>query len=121
MDSEDTAMSDPVWTTKEIVKSGQYGAKPITSSDLDGVIDQMIVDITAQMIDYLDNDDIDAADPGSVLKRACAKQTAYELQRRPDIGLSSVTFPNGNVNKFSVDEWLPDVKKILERNRYYAI
>jgi hypothetical protein len=114
-------MADYQWADIEGVKSGQYSARAITTDEFDAVLDQLNTDITAQMISYLSNDDIDPDAPSIELVRACTKQVSYEFKRLEDIGLSSITFPNGSVNKMSVDEWLPDVKKILERNRYYAI
>jgi len=51
------------------------------------------------------------------LKRALIKQITYAFRRRKDLGLMSVTSPDGIISKMSVDEWLPDVKKVLE-NKY---
>jgi len=54
-------------------------------------------------------------------RRKIVKQTNYEFRRRNDAGLSSVTFPNGTINKYQIDEWLPDVKAELDRRRRLVI
>lgn len=54
-------------------------------------------------------------------RRALIKQIAYNFKRRNDLGLSSVTFPDGTINKMSIDEWLPDVEEILKRNKRLVV
>jgi hypothetical protein len=102
-----------MWTSLDIVKSEQY--IDIKDDDRDDILTQLIEDVTARMISYLDNDP--AAIVTDELAQACAKQVTYEFRRRKDLGLSSVTYPDGNINKYQVDEWLSDVLKILDRNR----
>lgn len=47
------------------------------------------------------------------LRSALIKQIIHEFRRRKDSGLTSVTYPDGSVSKMIIDEWLPDVEKIL--------
>lgn len=55
------------------------------------------------------------------LRSELKKQMKFEFRRRKDLGLSSVTYPDGTVNKFIVDDWLPSVQKILrKRGRIYV-
>ncbi|MCK9597692.1 MAG: hypothetical protein M0R06_01550 [Sphaerochaeta sp.] len=51
----------------------------------------------------------------SDIKRALIVQTAYRWRRRKDPGLTAVSFPDGSINKYTQDEWLPSVKQVLGR------
>lgn len=51
------------------------------------------------------------------LRRKLLKQVSYEFRRRNDPGLSAVSYPDGSVQKFALDEWLPDVEAELLRRR----
>jgi len=57
-----------------------------------------------------DEDDLPADLRGKLIKQVC-----YEFRRRRDPGLSAVSYPDGSVQKYSVDEWLPDVLRVLGR------
>ncbi|MBW1953955.1 MAG: hypothetical protein JRI66_12905 [Deltaproteobacteria bacterium] len=51
------------------------------------------------------------------LEMAVRVQTAYEFKRRRDIGLESVSFPDGSIQKVNLGEFLPEVKSVLSRYR----
>lgn len=59
----------------------------------------------------------DEADYPKGLRRKLLKQVSYEFRRRNDPGLSAVSSPDGSVQKFAMDEWLPDVEAELLRRR----
>jgi hypothetical protein len=54
------------------------------------------------------------------LKYACVMQASYAFRRRKDLGNSSISTGDGRITISTVD-LLPDVKKILNRYKYYAI
>jgi hypothetical protein len=51
------------------------------------------------------------------LKRACKLQVAYEFKRRNDIGITAMTLPDGSITSMEVNEFLPEVRKILVHYR----
>jgi hypothetical protein len=51
------------------------------------------------------------------LEMAVRSQVAYDFRRRKDIGLESVSFPDGSIQKMSSGEFLPAVKQVLDRYR----
>ena len=51
------------------------------------------------------------------LEMAARTQVAYDFRRRKDIGLESVSFPDGSLQKVSSGEFLPSVKAVLDRYR----
>jgi len=99
-----------------------YIQKLNSVTDYDAVLTSIIDDVIALAVDYLDDEDItNAATMPSVLTRPLMKQCAYEFNRRQDLGLVSVTAPDGTLTKMEVDEWLSDTKAALDRHRYYAL
>ena len=48
---------------------------------------------------------------------AVRTQVAYDFQRRKDIGLESISFPDGSIQKVNSGEFLPSVKAVLDRYR----
>jgi hypothetical protein len=55
--------------------------------------------------------------PGD-LEGAICQQVAYDFKRRKDLGLLSLTFPDGSIQKKSSDKFLPDVKETLGHYRF---
>jgi len=51
------------------------------------------------------------------LKYACLLQVAFMFRRRRDIGLNSVSMPDGSINVQSPTDLLPEVKNILKSYR----
>jgi hypothetical protein len=94
----------------------------VADTDFDASLTIIIADMLEQAIDYIDDDDIvDAGDLDSRLKRPLMKQCAYEFKRRKDLGLMSVSFPDGSVQKKDFGEWLPEVEAALNRYRIFSI
>jgi len=94
----------------------------IDNDTYDNDILELINSMTVQAISYMNNDEIKSKDDFTEeIERKLCIQINYEFRRRHDPGLSSVTFPNGNVNKYDTHEWLPDVKKVLLRHKPLSI
>jgi hypothetical protein len=55
--------------------------------------------------------------PPDDLEMAARTQVAYDFNRRKDIGLESVSFPDGSIQKVNSGEFLPSVKAVLDRYR----
>jgi len=51
------------------------------------------------------------------LEGAVCQQVVYEWRRRNDVGIRSVSLPDGTINKMDVGEWLESVEKTLKRYR----
>ena len=91
----------------------------MTGTDFDAMLGDLITDVVARAVEYLGDDAITGQStmPAELL-RPLAKQVSYEFRRRKDAGLTSISFPDGSVNKFSDDEWLKDVSIVLDRHTY---
>ena len=91
-------------------------------NDQDATLTLLLADVLARAIDYIDSDSYaTSATFSSVLESAVMKQCAYEFARRRDLGLSSVTAPDGTASRFANDDWLPDVKQTLDRYAAYTL
>ena len=55
--------------------------------------------------------------PPDGLEMAARNQVAYDFNRRKDVGLESVSFPDGSIQKVNSGEFLPSVKAVLNRYR----
>jgi len=87
-------------------------------SDDDAVISEIIDNVTAQVVSYFDDSMITGrATIPSDCEWPMMKQIAYEYRRRKDPGLSSVSFPDGTVNKFSDGEFIEGFTEVLDRTR----
>ena len=86
-------------------------------TEFDVALTNIITDVVSSAIEYMDNADITkTSHMSNGLQRQLCKQVSYEFRRRKDPGLTSVTSPDGSISKFSIDEWLKSVKKVLDRN-----
>lgn len=56
-------------------------------------------------------------DVPDALKYACLLQTAFMFRRRKDVGLTSISMPDGSISSMTPTELLPEVKKILNHYR----
>lgn len=114
-------MSVPNWASLTTLKSPLYLDLKDADTGRDTALILLGQEITAQMISYLDNPDIDSGAPAIALQRACLKQCTHEWKQRTTPGLSSVTMTDGSINKMQIDEWLKDVERILLRYRKYVL
>lgn len=114
-------MTTPNWADLTTLKGPLYLNLKDTDSARDAALTTLGQQMTAQMISYFDNTSIDENDPPIALERACLKQCAYEWKQRATPGLSSIQMQDGSITKYTNDEWLKDVEKILLRYRYYVI
>lgn len=58
--------------------------------------------------------DTECLDVPSTIQEAALRQCVYNFRRRKDIGISSVSMPDGSVSKSPIDSFLlPEVKNLL--------
>ena len=88
-----------------------------TDNTEDTELTSLITYIVNEAVEYLDRSTITGqSNMPAALERKLLKQMCYEWRRRKDPGLSSQVFPDGSVNKWEMNEWLPEVKVALDRN-----
>jgi hypothetical protein len=58
--------------------------------------------------------------PGS-LRRALIRQLAYNYKHMTDLGISSTTIAGVSQTKYSTDEWLPDVQRVLDNYKRLSL
>ena len=110
----------PVTITLALMKSKGYLNIPDNKQDDD--IQIYIDSIIESAIDELDDEDItNASEIPSVLQFYLCRQINHDYRRKRDPGLSSVSYPDGSVSKFSVSTWLSSVKRILDRHKHIEI
>jgi hypothetical protein len=51
------------------------------------------------------------------LENAVCREVAYRFRRRKDLGLQSVSFPDGSIQKMDTGQFLKEVRIILDRFR----
>lgn len=64
-----------------------------------------------------DGDDYGALNVPLPLRQAAVFQTAYVFRRRNDLGMSSITLPDGSMSTMYSGDLLPQVKKIIAAYR----
>ena len=96
----------------------------ILDNSVDDALEDLLAGVVGSVLSYLDNEDIvDTIDLAAHddITRAILKQAAYEWRRRTDRGMSSVSFPDGSVQKWNADEFLDEVLAVLDRRRTIAL
>jgi hypothetical protein len=95
-----------------------YLSKLASTTELDTALTNIMNAVIRKCIAYLDNEDYpEAEDLPENVEDELRKQIAYEFNRRKDLGLSSVTAPDGTISKFDVGTWLGQVKNVLDNYR----
>ena len=55
------------------------------------------------------------------LEEAVRHQVVYEFRRRKDLGLQSISFPDGSIQVQNKDPWLPKVKAVLDDFKFRRV
>jgi len=99
------------------VLKSELGLKKSDASD-DEILTYLLQAVVDQATEYCDVTTLDTSNLS--IMRALVKQATYEWNRKRDLGISQVQYPDGSVTKFSVGEWLPEVKAIIDRQRTFT-
>lgn len=114
-------MSIPNWANITVLKSKMYLDLTTVDADRDAALILLGQMITDNMIATLSNSAVDTAAPPLLLQRACLKQCCYEYKQRATPGLSSVQYTDGSISKYELDEFLPDVKKMMSKYQSWIL
>jgi hypothetical protein len=114
-------MATPNWTTLPILSSQTYLDLVDSDTNRDVALTLLGQQVTDDMINYLDNSNIDPANPPLTLQRACAEQVCYEWKQRRFSGLQSVQMQDGQIHKYQTGAFLEDVEKKLKRFKSFAL
>lgn len=95
----------------------------IPTKDTDVALQSIMDGILDQVLNFMENSDItvDTINQFPDVCRALLKQCAFEWKRRDSLGLASVSFPDGSINRYDIDEFLPETEKIFDRWRVLAL
>jgi len=113
-------MANPNWVDVTALKSKMYA--DISVSTYDTLLSDLGQQITDRMLSFMNSPTwFSATSPAPELVRAALMQANYEWRRRNDPGLNSVQYHDGSIQKYTTEEFLPEVKAVLERNRNYQL
>jgi hypothetical protein len=101
---EDYFLYDTIGIVEFPYGTGQYDARAIDITYTGG---------------YTDTDSVLAVPDD--LKRACFLQVAFDFKRRKDLGLSSISMPDGSMSVYQPARFLPEVTAILNSFRRMPI
>ena len=96
----------------------------VQDTTYDTELEEILDGVIANVISELDNSDFTESsdfDGYADLERAIYKQATYEWKRRRDLGLQSVSAPDGSVQKYEPELFLPEVQKSLDRHKVFTI
>lgn len=95
----------------------------IPTKDTDVALQAIMDDILDQVLNFMENPDITTTTINQFpdVCRALLKQCAFEWKRRDSLGLASISFPDGSINRYDIDEFIPEAEKIFDRWRVITL